>query len=271
MEITLYCKGKLNSPPRKKRERRHVGHVARRPGQEADPALKSSCKKLPRTWEKKRQRNGSMTAAHCKTPQSWQTREGEKAARDNKSFFSIGKIIATVDLSGCCCQKGGNLTNLSTPALPHCCFPVTSCPLLIPNGAPQTGIPLTQPLSFCHIPELNVAADRVWRNTKEVPEVSTRNREEETAGIFCYQPPILPDSIKSPHAILNYLELLKLLEYKLSFKDRTTWEDLCVTFLHWWCVPESHRRECIFRRLQHCWSAEKLSLWKRIQKISLQS
>lgn len=40
----------------------------------------------------------------------------------------------------------------------------------------------------------------------------------------------LPDLIKSPHAILNYLELLKLLEYNLCVRERTTWEDLSATF-----------------------------------------
>lgn len=234
MEITLYCKGKLNSPPRKKRERRHVGYVAQWPGQEADAALKSSCKKLPRTWEETEEWQHDHSSLQDSTELADQ-RGGKGSKRQQTFFFFIGKIIATVDLLGCCCQKGGNSLTFPLQQLPHLCFPITSCPLLIPNGAHQTGIPLTHPLSFCHIPELNVAADRVWRvlelpGTKEVPEVCTRNRKEETAGISCYQPLILQDSIKSPHAISNYLELLKLSEYKLSFKDRTTWKDLCVTF-----------------------------------------
>lgn len=56
--------------------------------------------------------------AHCKTLKGWQTTEGKKAARDNNPFFFLqGKLLEQLNLSGCCCQNGGNLSSLlSTPA-----------------------------------------------------------------------------------------------------------------------------------------------------------
>lgn len=172
-------------------------------------------------------------------------------------------------------RKGGtSLTFFPLQQLPHPCFPATSCPFLIPNGAHQTGIPMANPLCFCHFSDVNVAAERVWRVlelpvTKEVTETCTETGRRRQQGFPAISLWDLPDSIKSPHAILNYLELHKLFKFKLSLKNSL--RRPLHNFLHWWHVPESHRRESIFRRLQDCWSAEKLSLWKRIQKISLQS
>lgn len=198
MEITLFCKGKLKSPPRKKRER--AGMLGTLPdGLERRQTLHKNynARSCPEP-EKRRDRGmAAWPTAHCETLQLAHQRRGKGSKRQHLShlFFSIGKITATVEsIRGCCCQKRGNLTNLpSTPAAPSPLLPSHLLSLLIPNGAHQTGIPLTHPLSFCHVHELNVAADRVWwvlelPDTKEVPEVCTRNREEDTAGIPCYQP-----------------------------------------------------------------------------------
>lgn len=123
MEITLYCKGKLNSPPRKKRERRHVGYVAQWPGQEADAALKSSCKKLPRTWEETEEWQHDHSSLQDSTELADQ-RRGKGSKRQQTFFFFHRENYCNSWSVRLLLPERGKLTNLSTPA--------TSPPLL-PN------------------------------------------------------------------------------------------------------------------------------------------
>lgn len=90
----------------------------------------------------------ARTTAHCRTPQSRETKEGEEAARDDKLFFFFfGEWVFTCNsriywLVAARLSKT-SLTCFPLQLLSHPRFPVN--PLLIPNGAHQTGIPTIHP------------------------------------------------------------------------------------------------------------------------------
>lgn len=115
-------------------------------------------------------------------------REGKGSERQ-QTFFSIGRITAT--LSGCCCQKGENLTNLlstsaaSSPLLPSHLLSLADtqwCPSDW-NSHDPSSLFLPWPWMW-----LQTGSEECSSVTKEVTEVCIKNREEETAGIPCYQP-----------------------------------------------------------------------------------
>lgn len=150
---------------------------------------------MPRTWENTRQSNGSMTQSSLQDSEGLADHRGEKGSERQQPFFFYRENYWNSWTYQVAAARTGGTSVAVFPLqqLPHPCFPATSCPLLIPNGAHQTGIPMAPPLSLCQVSELNVAVDRVWRvpellDTTEATEEWTRNREKETTGIPCSQP-----------------------------------------------------------------------------------
>lgn len=191
--------------------------------------------------------------AHCKTPLADQ-RVGKGSKRQQTFFFFHRENYCNSWVYQVAAARKGetSLTFFPLQQLPHTHFPASSCPLLTPNGAHHTGIPMTHPLSLslpCQWNERGcrqgmrsgVLSQKKWQ--KNAPETGRRGQQ----GFLAITHWDLPNSVKSPHAILTYLELLKLLEYKLSFKERTTWESLCVTF----CIGgmfQNHTEENAFSK-----------------------
>lgn len=191
---------------------------------------------MPRTWENKRQSNGSMTQSSLQDSAELADHRGEKGSERQQTFFShrenycnswIYQVVAA--------RTGGtSVTFFPLQQLPHPCFPATSCSLLIPSGAHQTEEPILS-LSATSVNWMwlqtgseecqSCRTQQKWH--KSEPETGRRRRQQGFLALCHWD---LPNSIKSPHAILNYLELLKLSEYKLSLKERTTWEGFCVAF-----------------------------------------
>lgn len=145
------------------------------------------------------------------------------------------KLLQQLSLSGCCCQTGGNLTNLlstpagSSPLLPSHLLSLADtqwCPSDWNSHDPSSlFLPCQWTECGCRRGlRSGVLSQKKWQ--QNAPETGRRRQQ----GFLAISHWDLPNSIKSPHTILTYLELLKLLEYKLSFKERTTWEGLCVPF-----------------------------------------
>lgn len=158
------------------------------------PYTKNIMQEMPRTWENKRQSNGSMTQSSLQDSAELADHRGEKGSERQQTFFShrenycnswIYQVVAA--------RTGGtSVTFFPLQQLPHPCFPATSWFLADTQWCSSDWG--ARPLSLCHISELNVAADRVWGvselpDTTEVTQEWTRNREEEeTAGIPCPLP-----------------------------------------------------------------------------------
>lgn len=199
----------------------------------ADHTLKLWCKNLPRI--RANERDGGRAAwptAHHKTPQSWQTREGKKAARDNKPFFHRENSMQQLNLSACCCQNGEDLTNvLSTPApfsllLRSHLWSLAATQWCSSDWNSHDPSSLFLPGQWTEwacsrgLNSVRVAGHKISDRSMQ-PETGKR-KQQEFLPIRHWG---LPDQVKSPHATLSYLKLLKLLEYKLSFKASLSKEE----------------------------------------------
>lgn len=170
--------------------------------------------------------------AHCKPPWSWQTREGKKAAKDDKLFFRRENYMQQLNLSACCCQNGEDLTNLlSTPApfsplLPSHLLSLADTQWCSSDWNSHDSSPLFLPGQWTEwdrrwgLNSVGVAGHKISDRSMQ-PETGKR-RQQEFLPLSHWG---LPEQVKPPHAILSYLKLLKLLEYKLSFKGSLSKEE----------------------------------------------
>ena len=140
-------------------------------------------------------------------------------------FFRMENYMQQLNLSACCCQKGGDLTNLLSTAPPF--WPLLPSHLLSLADTQWCSSDWNShdPSSLFSPGQWTEWACRWGLNSVGVAghKISDRSMQPETRKRRQQQfLPLsqwgLPDQFKSPHAILNYLKILKLLEYKLAFK-----------------------------------------------------
>lgn len=179
------------------------------------PYTKNIMQEMPRTWENKREQWQHDPELTARLRRAGRPQRGKRQRETTNLFFSQGKLLQQLNLSGCCCQNGGNLSNLlSTPAASP---PLLPSHLLVPCWYPVVLIRLRSPSSLslphqwtecgCRHSEECQSCRTQQKWHKSEPETGRRRRQQGFLALCHWD---LPDSIKSPHAILNYLELLKL-------------------------------------------------------------